>query len=96
MLEEQLRAQRQGALRFGLTNEQVAKLQRSTRFSRAEDFLRVGQKSQALSLLMHNWRGITSPRATARILLRLLTPNSIMRGRTRVRQRKAFERYGSL
>jgi alpha-1,3-rhamnosyltransferase len=96
MLEEQLRAQRQGALRFGLTDEQVAKLQRSTRFSRAEDFLRVGQKSRALSLLMNNWRGINSPRATARILLRLLTPNSIMRGRMRVRQRKAFERYGGL
>ena len=96
MLEEQLRAQRQGALRFGLTDEQVAKLQRSTRFSRAEDFLRLGQKSQALSLMIHNLRGVNAPRPTARMLLRLLIPNGIMRRRVRARQRKVFERYGTL
>jgi alpha-1,3-rhamnosyltransferase len=96
MLEEQLQAQREAALRFGLTNQEVAELQRATRFSRAEDFLRVGQKSQALSLLMHNLRGVNSPRATARMLLRLLIPNSFMHGRARVRQRKAFEKYGTI
>lgn len=96
MLEEQLQAQRAAAVRFGLTDEQVAKLQRATRFSRAEDFLRVGQKSQALGLIMHNLGGANSPRTTARMLLRLLLPNSFMRGRARVRQRRAFERYGSI
>jgi alpha-1,3-rhamnosyltransferase len=96
MLDEHLKAQREAALRFGLTNEQIAELQRTTRFSRAEDFLRVGQKSQALSLMLHNFRGAHSPRATARMLLRLLIPNSFMRGRARVRQRKAFERYGTI
>ena len=96
MLEEQLKAQREAAIRFGLTNEQIAELQRATRFSRAEDFLRVGQKSQALRLMIQNLRGVSSPRATARIFLRLLIPNSFMRGRARVRQRKAHERYGTL
>ena len=96
MLEEQLKAQRAAALRFGLTDEQIESLQRATRFSRAEDFLRVGQKSQALSLMTHNLRGVNSPRATARMFLRLLIPNPIMRGRARVRQRKAFERYGTI
>ena len=96
MLEEQLQAQRKAALRFGLTDRQIEDLQRATRFSRAEDFLRVGQKWQALSLLVHNLRGVHSPRATARILLRLLIPNSFMRGRARARQRKAQERYGTL
>ena len=96
MLEEQLQAQREAALRFGLTNEEITKLQRETRFSRAEDFLRVGQKSPALSLMMHNLRGVSSPRATARMLVRLLVPNSFMRGRARFRQRKAHERYGTI
>jgi hypothetical protein len=45
---------------------------------------------------MQNLGGVASPRATARILLRLLIPNSFMRGRARARQRKAFERYGSI
>ncbi len=96
MLEEQLKAQRKAALRFGLTAEQIEDLQRATRFSRAEDFLRVGQKSPALSLMLHNLRGANSPRTTARMLLRLLIPNPIMRWRARVRQRKAHERYGSI
>ncbi len=96
MLEEQLRAQREAALRFGLTEQQVAELQRTTRFSRAEDFLRVGEKSRALDLMMKNWRGANSPPAAARMLLRLLIPNSFMRGRARVRQRNAHKRYGRL
>jgi len=96
MLEEQLQAQRKAALRFGLTDSQTEDLQRATRFSRAEDFLRVGQKSQALRLIMHNLRSVNSPRATARIFLRLLIPNAIMRWRARVRQRRAFERYGTI
>lgn len=96
MLEEQLQAQREAALRFGFTAEQIEQLQRATRFSRAEDFLRIGQKSQALSLLTHNWRGAKSAGATARILLRLLLPNTILRRRAASRQRKTHERYGYL
>jgi alpha-1,3-rhamnosyltransferase len=96
MLEEHLKAQHQGALRFGLTEEQIEALQRTTKFNRAEDFLRVGQKSKALSLMMTNLSGANSARTTTRMLLRLLIPSSFMRGRARVRQRRAFERYGSI
>jgi hypothetical protein len=96
MLEEQLKAQREAALRFGFSDKQVQELQRATRFNRAEDFLRVGDKSQALSLLTHNLRGAQSARGTAKILLRLLMPNSFMRGRARVRQRNAHQRYGTI
>ena len=96
MLDEQLKAQRTAALRFGFTEEQVETLQTSTRFNRAEDFLRLGQKSEAWRLMKRNLRGANSPRTTARMLLRLLTPNSFMRGRARVRQRRMHERHGSL
>jgi alpha-1,3-rhamnosyltransferase len=96
MLNEQLKSQRSAALRFGLNNEQIEALQRTTRFNRAEDFLRVGQKSKALSLIMNNLSGVNSVRTATRMLLRLLLPSSIMKRRARVRQRKAFERYGTL
>ena len=96
MLEEQLQSQRAAALRFGFSDEQIERLQRATRFSRAEDFLRVGQKAQALGLITHNLPGVSSPRATARMLLRFLIPNSFMRGRARVRQRRANEQYGTI
>lgn len=96
MLVEQLLAQGQAARRFGFTDEQIAGLQRTTRFHRAEDFLRVGRKSQALGLMMNNWRGANSPRATARMLLRLLIPNSLMRRHAEQRQLSAFARYGTI
>lgn len=96
MLEEQLRAQRDAAIRFGFSRRQVDDLQRATRFARAEDFLRVGQKSKALGLIMTNARGANSARATARMFLRLLLPNTILRRRIRARQRNAHERYGNL
>jgi alpha-1,3-rhamnosyltransferase len=96
MLEEQLRAQREAASRFGLTTEQIARLQEKTRFNRAEDFLRVGEKSRALGLMLHNLRGANSPRTAARMLLRVLIPNSLMRRRVSLRQRKAHQRYGTI
>jgi alpha-1,3-rhamnosyltransferase len=96
MLEEQLRAQRDAALRFGFSKKQVDDLQRATRFARAEDFLRVGQKSKALGLMMSNARGANSARSSARMFLRLLLPNTILRRRTRARRRNAHARYGNL
>lgn len=96
MLEEQLQAQREAALRFGFSAEQIERLQTATRFNRAEDFLRVGQKAKALGLMVHNPKGLRSPRAAAKMLFRLLIPNSFMRGRARVRQRRTHDRYGTI
>jgi alpha-1,3-rhamnosyltransferase len=96
MLEEQLQAQREAARRFGYTDQQIAELQTTTKFNRAEDFLRLGQKSEALKLMMKNWRGIKDYWIPTRVLARLLIPNSFMRGRARVRQRRASERYGTI
>lgn len=96
MLEEQLQAQGRAALKLGFTGTEIEKLKRATRFARAEDFLRVGQKSRAFNLMINNWRGIESARGLARMLVRLLIPRAIERGRARARQRRAHERYGSL
>ena len=96
MLDEQLLAQREAARRFGFTEEQIARLQLTTRFNRAEDFFRVGQKARALRSMLDNWRGANSRSATARMFFRLLIPNSFMRGRARVRERNAHKRYGTL
>lgn len=96
MLEEQLKSQRRAALSFGFSSDQVETLQTATRFARAEDFLRVGQKSEAFRLITRNLQGAKSPRRTARMLLRFLIPDSLMRVRARRRQQKAHERYGTI
>ena len=96
MLAEQLQSQHDAALRWGYSFEEIEKLQRATQYRRAEDFLRVGQKSKALEIIRQNWRGANSLKASGRMFLRFLLPNSFMRGRRRYRERRAFERYGSL
>jgi len=96
MLEEQLKAQREAALRFGFTPEEVERLQTETRFRRAEDFLRVGQKAEALRLIRQNLQGAESTRGTAKMFLRFLIPTAFMRGRARAKQRSAHKRYGTI
>jgi len=96
MLAEQLQAQRAAALRFGFSEKQIEDLQGSTKFHRAEDFLRMGQKSAALRLMLHNLGGANSLPVTTRMLLRLFLPKTILRRRARARQRNAHQRYGSI
>jgi alpha-1,3-rhamnosyltransferase len=96
MLEEQLRAQRAAAARFGMNDQEIEKLQNETRFARAEDFMRVGEKSRALSLMLANPRGASSLSLTGRLLVRLFTPYALIKRRRERRQREATNRYGIL
>jgi len=90
MLDEQLKAQREAAARFGLDEAAIEKLQKATRFARAEDFMRVGEKSHALSLMLANLRGASSLSATGRMLLRLMIPYRMIQRR----QEKSARHYG--
>ena len=96
MLDEHLRAQRKHAALLGLGGAELEKLQTAVRFSRAEDFLRVGDKRTALRLMAANLSGARSPHALARMLLRLALPFSLVRRRNDRRQRAAAERYGRM
>jgi len=96
MLDEQLKAQRQAAGTLGLSESELAKLQTATKFSRAEDFLRVGEKGQALTLMSQNLAGMRSATALGRMLLRLLIPFSFVEERNRRASLAAYRRYGSI
>lgn len=96
MLDEQLAAQRMIAPALGVSPVELAKLQRRIRFNRAEDFLRIGEKAHALRLMSQNLAGARSARATARMLLRLLTPYRFAQRRNARAQLRATERYGSI
>ena len=82
MLEEHLSAQRRVLPAQGIGAVEIEKLQRQIKFSRAEDFLRVGEKREALRLMYQNLRGLTSWRALARIGARLVLPHALMRWRS--------------
>ena len=96
MLEEQLQALRRLAPQFGLNDAGFNKLRRRLSFARAEDFLRLGRKTEALSLMRRNLSGATLGSALARILLRLVVPYKLVELRQRSAQRRAAERYGSI
>src|SRR5437764_8147940 len=76
MLKEQLVAQRAVAPTLGLSDQALEKLQTRTKFSRAEDFIRVGDKRTAIRLMSNNLSGAQSPRSLARMLIALGVPLS--------------------
>jgi alpha-1,3-rhamnosyltransferase len=96
MLKEHLAAQRAVAATFGLSDHELEKLQTRTKFSRAEDFIRVGDKRAAIRLMSANLSGARSPRSVARMLIRLGLPMSLIRKRNAAKQRDAGERFGSI
>jgi len=96
MLEEQLKAQRNFLKNEGADEAEIERLQKRIRFERAEDFLRLGDKRDALRLMLHNAGGASSARSLARKALRLVVPYGVERWRMKNRQRRASERYGTI
>jgi hypothetical protein len=93
MLAEHLAAQRRVLPSLGMTQAEIERLRTRVSFERAEDFLRVGDKREALRLIARNLGGATSPRHLARMALRLLLPYGLVRRRAR---RRGEERYKSV
>ncbi len=96
MLAEQLAAQQRVRERLNLEHLELEKLQRQIRFNRAEDFLRLGHKSRALTLMLENLSGANSPLVTARMLARLLIPTTFMRMHQQKRHSRNFARFGAI
>jgi alpha-1,3-rhamnosyltransferase len=96
MLDEQLAAQRRAAALFNLGEQEMERLHARLRFERAEDFLRLGLKREALRLALSNLSGARSPRAVARVAARLLLPYPLVRARKRRAAARASARHGTI
>jgi glycosyltransferase involved in cell wall biosynthesis len=94
MLDEQLAAQRRAAALLGMDERQLSHHHARLSFERAEDFLRLGLKRDALRLALSNLSGARSPRTVARILARLLVPYALVSARRRRGARRAMARHG--
>jgi alpha-1,3-rhamnosyltransferase len=90
MLEEQLSAQKRVLPEQGMSAEEIEKLQKQIRFNRAEDFLRIGDKTEAIGLMRPNIGGITSLGTAARMAARLLLPYRVMQWRSRRRVKSKY------
>jgi alpha-1,3-rhamnosyltransferase len=95
MIEARLDAQRAVADELRISADELDHCQRRLKFAGAEDLLRLGDKKQSLTFLRQGWRS-ASLTARARIVLRLLTPYSLISGRKRRRQARAARQYGPL
>jgi glycosyltransferase involved in cell wall biosynthesis len=94
MLDEQLAAQRRAGALLGLSERELSRVHSRLSFERAEDFLRLGLKRDALRLALSNLSGARSPRAVARIAARLLLPYSLVRARKRRADARRAARHG--
>jgi alpha-1,3-rhamnosyltransferase len=95
MLEEHLEALARHAGALGLEGDALARHASRLAFARAEDFLRLGHKREALRIAASNLGGAT-PRSLVRALARLLVPYPLVRRRMRARADEAAGRYGHL
>ncbi len=96
MLEEHLDALRRQRGNLGLSDVELQKLQNQIRLSRAEDFLRIGEKKKAIELITANLGAVRSPLQLARLGARMLIPYRVIVKKRQRKQRGVFERYGSL
>lgn len=96
MLGEKLAAQQRVAAQLGLSAAEIAEFQTLARFRSAQEFMRQGEKLEALKLASGNLRGARTRGEAFRFLAGLLVPHRLLdwrRGRT---QQRARERYGPL
>ncbi|MCA1613348.1 MAG: glycosyltransferase [Acidobacteria bacterium] len=96
MLDEQLAAQRRRRGSLDVSARELERLHARIRFARAEDFLRLGRKADALRLALSNLPGARSPRTIARLAARFLIPFPLVRAHKRRVARRAAERYGQI
>lgn len=96
MLREKLAAQERVAAVLGLSAAELTEFQRLAQFRSAQEFMRRGEKLEALKLASGNWRGAQTSVEAFKFVAGLLVPHRLLRHRRTRAQQQASERYGSL
>jgi alpha-1,3-rhamnosyltransferase len=95
MLAEQLKALSLLGPQYGLSNRELESLLKALRFSRAEDFLRLGDKKTALKLIVENLSAAERSKLLP-IMKRLILPYSIVSWHRQRKQQAAITKYGHI
>lgn len=96
MLREKLAAQRRAAASLNLGAKELAEFQTLARFRSAQEFMRRGEKLEALKLAAVSWRGARTNGEALKFLAGLLVPHRLLARRQARRQERAAGHYGSL
>jgi alpha-1,3-rhamnosyltransferase len=96
MLEECLRSQNEVAVSLGISSKELGKAQSALKWRYAGDFLKNGQRSEAIKLMMRNMGGAPSSFAAARMILELAMPGPAIRWKRERTMKRATGYYGSI
>ncbi|MEZ5427612.1 MAG: glycosyltransferase family A protein [Pyrinomonadaceae bacterium] len=96
MFPEFIAAQNRLADRLPVGREELRKAQTELKFRAVADFIRSGNRREALSLLVKNVGGAQSPAQIVKMLLRLAVPQRLFQWNRRRKKLRAAERYGKL
>jgi hypothetical protein len=96
MLREKLAAQRRAAASLNLGARELEEFQTLARFRSAQEFMRRGEKLEALKLAAGSWRAARTNGEAFKLLAGLLTPRRLLERRQARRQERAAVHYGAL
>ena len=89
MMNEVIEAQNRNFEDLKIDKADLEKIQTSTRFRYAREFLQSGDKRQAFEIAKENWRGAASGAELAKFALRLCVPMSVVNLRRERRKKTA-------
>lgn len=96
MMHQSQASQLRVAEMLGLCQLKLKAIQTALRWKYVEDFLRRGQKREALALMYGHLNGAVNASLLLRLALRLTVPHRIVRWRRRLVQQRAHKRYGEI
>jgi alpha-1,3-rhamnosyltransferase len=96
MLEECLRSQNEVAASLGLSSEELVNAQSALKWKYAGDFLKNGQRSEAMRLMLRNLSGARSSLTAARMILGLAVPGPAIRWKRDRTIKRTTAYYGSI
>jgi alpha-1,3-rhamnosyltransferase len=95
MVDEWIAAQDRVASEIGLSQTQLATVQKNVKFNCISSYIRHGHKATAARLLWEN-AGSASAKTIAGLLLRLLTPAPLLKWRRELVKERMIANYGKL
>lgn len=96
MMHERLAAQQRAATELGIEANELAQFQSLSRFRSGEEFMRQGDKWQAVKLIAANLRATPSASALLKQAASVFIPHRILQRRKMRMREQAVKRYGSL
>jgi len=96
MMNEWLAAQRRVAPEIGLSGRELEQIQTKIKFRCVADFIRRGQKKEAMKMFWENLSGASSAAAAGKLLFRFFVPTGLLRRRRDLIERQTIKKYGKI